>query len=251
MRPLIPALALSTGCVLAPPPGVTPGFESAPRTAAGRHYAPIQIASAGRSDRSESGATRWSDNSDLAEERDQLLVEAGLPDTRWACPLVFVPPGQSVQFEAGPMFDWSGERACAGTDWPSAATPWLALDRDGDGQISSGAELFGTGTRTEDGNRAQHGFEALAELDDDTDGAITPRDSAWSALLLWSDHNRDGRSSRDELRPLDATGLESLSLEQDNLFECGADGNCLGERADVFSQKAPAGQLVDVYLRCR
>ena len=251
MRALLPALALSTGCVLTPPPGVTPGFEHAPRTAADRHYAPIQLSRAGQYERSESKPSRWSDHSELAQERAQLLVEAGLSGTGWACPLVFVPPEQSVQFEAGPMFDWSSERACAGTDWPSATTPWLALDRDGDGQISSGAELFGTGTRAPDGGRARHGFEALAQLDDDADGAITPRDSAWSALLLWSDHNGDGHSTHDELRSLDSTGLQRLSLAHDNPFECDADGNCLGERADVFSQDATAGQLVDVYLRCR
>lgn len=251
MRALIPVLALCAGCLHAPPSAVEPAVESISQTGADRHYAPVQILSAGALDRTQSGPSRWSDNSNLAEERDQLLVEAGMADTRWACPLVFVPPQQSVQFEPGPAFNWSGGASCEGTDWPSSATPWLALDRDGDGQISSGAELFGTGTRAAGANRARHGFEALAQLDVDADGAITPRDPAWSALVLWSDHDRDGQSSPDELRSLDSVGLHSLSLGHKSPFECGPDGNCLGQRADVFSNDLPAGQLVDVYLRCR
>src|SRR5690606_31530054 len=44
----------------------------------------------------------------------------------------------SAAFDLGPQ--------CGATDWPSAATPWLALDRDGSGGIEAGSELFGSAT---------------------------------------------------------------------------------------------------------
>ena len=62
---------------------------------------------------------------------------------------------------------------CQSYDWPMANTPWLALDRDGNGAIEDGSELFGSGTRLASGARARNGFEALRELDSNGDGVVS------------------------------------------------------------------------------
>jgi len=136
------------------------------------------------------------------------------------------------------------------SDWPTAATPCIALDRDGDGQITSGAELFGDATLAADGTLAHDGFAALAALDANGDGALDASDPAFAALLLWTDRDGDRRSSPDELRPLSSV-VTRIPLAHSRDARCDARGNCEGERGtwrDVFGGEHP---VVDLYLRAR
>ena len=91
-------------------------------------------------------------------------------------------------------------------------TAFLAFDRNANGLIDSGAELFGNATLLASGIPAAHGFEALAELDDNHDGVLDPSDHAWALLLVWTDRDHDGVCTADELQPIAATGVRSLEL---------------------------------------
>ncbi len=139
------------------------------------------------------------------------------------------------------------------TDWPTASTPWLALDRNGNGAIDDGAELFGSATVLRSGERATNGFIALAELDSNGDGRITPEDAAWSSLRLWSDENADRVSSAAELSPLSARRILSIDLRYTEGRRCDARGNCEIERASFRwadeSGVEHTGTIVDVHLR--
>jgi hypothetical protein len=139
------------------------------------------------------------------------------------------------------------------SDWPTTATPWLAMDRDGDGAITSATELFGNETRLA-GRTARHGFEALAALDDNGDGAIDAHDAAFAKLLLWTDRDGDRQSSPDELAPL-STRVVTLSLGAHREPFCDLRMNCEGERAAMTWRDAAgatrSGIVVDVYLRYR
>lgn len=55
---------------------------------------------------------------------------------------------------------------------------YLALDRNGDGVINDGSELFGT--------KSGNGFEDLAAFDEDGNGWIDENDSIWSKLKIWT-----------------------------------------------------------------
>jgi hypothetical protein len=137
------------------------------------------------------------------------------------------------------------------TDWPTAATPWLALDRDGDGAITSGAELFGDATVLPSGQRARHGFEALATLDANGDGKIDRADPMFASLLLWADRNGDRRSSPDELVSASKM-IDAISLGFHVDARCDARVNCERERASVSwhdGGTSKTGSVVDVYLR--
>jgi hypothetical protein len=134
----------------------------------------------------------------------------------------------------------------ASTEWPTATTPWLALDRDGNGSIDSGAELFGDSTVLPDGTTAAHGFTALEALDTNRDGVIDRRDPMFAALLLWSDRDGDHASNPGELAPAAGT-IESISLA----FDAGEQG----PRASITWRDASGslrtGAVVDLYLRSR
>ncbi|MCA9657198.1 MAG: calcium-binding protein [Myxococcales bacterium] len=161
-------------------------------------------------------------------------------------PLTYEPAGAAA-------FDISGRGECLSTDWPSA--PWLALDRDGDGVITDGRELFGDGTRLAAGGLADHGFAALAELDSDGDGAITAADPAFAELVLWSDSDGDRRGELRELTPIADAGLVAIRLDYVDRVDCDARGNCGKQRARFdFRDGAGAmrsGEVVDVYLSCQ
>lgn len=165
-------------------------------------------------------------------------------------PLVIAFDAEPVSFAAGATFAFH-PGAPSATDWPSASTPWLAYDRNHDGAIDSGAELFGSDTVLPDGRTAVNGFAALRALDDNLDGVIDARDAAFDALLLWGDADADGRGARDELRPARTT-LVSISLDNHVEARCDARGNCEGERATIAWRDdrgaLHAGAIVDLYL---
>lgn len=136
----------------------------------------------------------------------------------------------------GATFAFRPDRAPSATAWPTAATPWLALDRDGDGAITSGAELFGDAV-------AAHGFAALAELDANRDGVIDARDPMFAALLLWTDRDGDRASTPGELAPAALT-IASISLAYET-------PSSEGPRSRVTLRDGRAGAAVDLYLRSR
>lgn len=170
-----------------------------------------------------------------------------------ATPLVLSFDGAQISFETSDRFFDLGIGASVVTDWPSPATPWLALDRNRDGVIDDATELFGSSSPLQAGGRAANGFIPLRELDSDGDGRITAADMAWASLLVWSDRNGDRVSSRDELASLDAAGVTAIDLGYTRELRCDARGNCEGERAGFRfrdeSGAERAGSVVDVYLR--
>lgn len=170
-------------------------------------------------------------------------------------PLVVSFDGEPIRFETAgaAAFDISGQGSCLSTDWPTQ--PWLALDRDGDGIIGSGRELFGSGTIMTTGVRAGHGFEALGEFDVDHDGKITAVDPIFHELVLWSDHDSDRRGALGELVPVAQAELIAIDLGFGRRYDCDERGNCGVERsAFEFRDELGAvrsGEIVDVHLPCQ
>lgn len=170
-------------------------------------------------------------------------------------PLVVSFDGEPIRFEAAgaAAFDISGQGACLSTDWP--VQPWLALDRDGDGIIGSGRELFGSGSIMTTGRRADHGFEALAEFDVDGDGKITAKDPIFHELVLWSDHDSDRRGALGELVPVAQAELIAIDLGFGRRYDCDERGNCGVERSAFEFRDAVgavrSGEIVDVHMACQ
>ena len=112
----------------------------------------------------------------------------------------------------GALFDHNGDGIATATSWVLGADGLLVLDRNGDGVINSGRELFGDSTLLSNGSTARHGYEALAEFDGNGDGIINADDEIFSRLKVWQDKNGDGISTQDEMTGLDKLGIDNLSL---------------------------------------
>lgn len=95
---------------------------------------------------------------------------------------------------------------------------FLAYDRNGNGRIDNGAELFGAVTPLSTGEKASIGYIALADADLKENGGnfdkfIGPEDKIFAGLLLWTDRNHDGLSDVSELQAAEEIGI--LRFEYD------------------------------------
>lgn len=97
----------------------------------------------------------------------------------------------------GVSFDIDADGVAERMSWTARGSDvaFLALDRNRNGSIENGGELFGDTV-------AANGWVALAELDVNGDDVMNATDAAWRDLLLWYDRDHDGRSSAAELVPI-------------------------------------------------
>jgi hypothetical protein len=117
--------------------------------------------------------------------------------------------------EEGVLFDLNADGTPELTAWTAADShlAFLAIDRDGDGFITSGSELFGDHTVLGKGN----GFAALAALAGNPGGSVTVEHPFFAKLLLWEDGNHNGVSEPNELRPAsDLLGSIGLGYTKHN-----------------------------------
>lgn len=164
----------------------------------------------------------------------------------------------------GVAFDLNGDGVREQLSWtaPGSDDAWLVLDRNQNGTIDGGAELFGNFTSQPPSNEP-NGFLALAVFDvadagGNGDGWIDPADAVFAQLRVWRDENHDGVSQPDELLPLGEAGISRLSTEYrlskrrdewGNVFRYRAkvrdvNGSDIGRWAyDVYLVAMPVGQV--------
>lgn len=140
---------------------------------------------------------------------------------------------------------------------PGSDDAWLVLDRNGNGAIDNGTELFGNASPQPEADwRDKHGYLALAEFDKpenggNGDGQIDARDAVFGSLRLWRDLDHDGRSRPVELVTLTSVGIRGLSLNYRESRRNDEHGNAFRYVARVMVQQwsTVSRRSVDVFLR--
>src|SRR5205814_4521297 len=128
---------------------------------------------------------------------------------------------------------------------------FLCLDRNHNGTIDNGAELFGDATPMRNGQRAPNGFIALAELDDNHDEMIDENDAVWQELLLWVDANHDGISQPAEIAPVRGSTLAGIGLHYHWTGRRDVSGNAFRYESKCWirraNERATARPVYDVF----
>ncbi len=159
-------------------------------------------------------------------------------------PLVLDLDGDGIEltrYTAGARFDLMGNAQSVRTALVTGGDAFLAIDRDGDGRITNGRELFG------EQNGATNGFEELRKLDSNGDGVIDRLDRDFDKLLLWRD-NGNGISEPGELLTLGQAGIASISLGYQNVDQAASGGNRIAQIAAFTFTDGRVGRAADALL---
>ena len=146
---------------------------------------------------------------------------------------------------AGSLFDHD-IRTAGG--WVASDDGLLVWDKNGNGRIDNGAELFGDNAALSNGSRAEHGYAALAQHDLNQDGIIDSRDAVFQQLRVWRDLNQDGISQEGELFTLEETGIASLNLAYQNTRRDLGNGNSTAQVGSYTKADGTSGEMADLLL---
>ena len=153
----------------------------------------------------------------------------------------------SQSVASGVHFDLFASGQQTATGWTDPGDGFLVLDRNHDGSISDGSELFGDSTLMSSGKRASNGYEALAELDSDHNGRISRSDINFAELKVWTDTNSNGLTDAGELFTLQEMGIESLDLQATSTA-IKENGNTIGLVSSFEDTSGTSRTMADVWF---
>jgi hypothetical protein len=159
-----------------------------------------------------------------------------------------------TDLENGVWFDMDSNGEHDWISWtdPTHSDGFLVLDRNLNGQIDDGSEMFGNYT-DQPASDEPNGYEALAVFDQpqnggNGDGLISDSDSVFQQLRLWIDSNHDAVSQQDELSTTGDHNIESFDLSYNTSNRHDQHGNILRHKSKAHRSHGGVLQTVDVFF---
>ncbi len=135
-------------------------------------------------------------------ETTQFSYETAYQNAQFCDPLVINLDNEIAEVSDQKFrFDIDGDGILDSISQLNAGSGYLALDKNGDGVINDGKELFGTGSGD--------GFKDLSDYDSDGNGWIDENDEIWDKLLIWT----KDENGKDRLYHLSEKGVGAICLQ--------------------------------------
>jgi hypothetical protein len=154
---------------------------------------------------------------------------------------------KTLSYSSGVKFDIFAQGQASQTGWVSSGDGLLVLDRNHDGLINDGSELFGSSTTLADGTKAANGYVALRELDTNHDGVISQDDAGFKDLSVWVDSNSDGVSTAGEIKSLASLNITKIDL-QTTASSATDNGNLVGLTSNYQTSDGTTHAAADVWF---
>jgi hypothetical protein len=144
-------------------------------------------------------------------------------------------------------FDFDANGHAQRTGWVDKNDGLLVLDKNHNGIIDNGNELFGNNTQLANGQTATDGFTALADIDSNHDGKIDSLDAQFNNLRIWQDANSNGITDAGELLTLTQAGIKSLNVNYNNTAS-NNNGNTDQQQGQFTKTDGTTGQMNDIWF---
>ena len=158
----------------------------------------------------------------------------------------------TTDLDNGVYFDHNGDKVAMKTSWIGKEDGLLVHDRNNNGIIDDGSELFGNFTplnpnnNLNDKNLAVNGYHALKSYDMNNDGIIDSNDEIYKHLKVWQDINGDGISQENELKTLEQANIKSLNLAFSNIDKDLDNGNNLMFEGNYTDNEGKEHKMADI-----
>lgn len=187
-------------------------------------------------------------NSDGLTQQSQLNVTVGTAakpqPVQQTDPLVLDLAGNGFTtrgLDDAVRFDLTGDGRPESISAPKGDDALLALDRNGNGRIDSGKELFG------DQHGASNGFAELNKYDDNRDGRIDQQDSVFEQLSLL----RFDAQGRQQQQTLAEAGVSAIHLQAQNVKQALGAYDEIAQIGRFDFADGRSGQAADLLLASR
>lgn len=137
-------------------------------------------------------------------------------------------------------FDLLGDGHRSPATWLNSGDGFLAIDRNGNGRIDDGSELFA-------GRLPGESYQQLARYDRNSDGSVDAQEAAEGQIIVWTDVNRDGQTNDGEMFTFDTLGIQSISLQYSDRTKLEA-GGFVTQISAVQYSNGSTGTIADIFL---
>ena len=148
---------------------------------------------------------------------------------------------ETTRVENGVYFDQENDGFAELSAWVSSDDGVLAIDKNNNGTIDNGSELFGDSYVKSDGTIATSGFDALSDLDSNGDGQINSSDTSFDAIKILKG---DGT-----LLSLSDVGISSISLTSKKSVITDSNGNRQLTTGTYTKTDGSTGKISDYELQ--